>query len=110
MHRLRIKPPAILGGLSITRVRDYLQQRNLANAIYTPLTGVPQSDLLIFDLDPAGNRAAIRPSGTEPKLKFYLFAYDPPEQFADLASTKRRLSDRLAAVAADLQSATDSIT
>ncbi|HEY2759285.1 MAG TPA: phospho-sugar mutase [Pirellulales bacterium] len=110
MHRLRIKPPAILGGLSITRVRDYLQQRNLANAIYTPLTGVPQSDLLIFDLDPAGNRAAIRPSGTEPKLKFYLFAYDPPEQSADLASTKRRLSDRLAAVAADLQSAADSIT
>src|SRR5262249_12383109 len=107
MYRLRTNPPKLLGGLPVLQVRDYLEQRTIANSKSTPLTGVPKTDLLIFDPDPIGNRAAVRPSGTEPKLKYYLFAYNPPEQSADLESTKQRLSDRLAAIAADLQSAAD---
>jgi phosphoglucomutase len=63
---------------------------------------VPSSDLLIFDLDPVGNRAALRPSGTEPKLKFYLFAYEPPRPSADLQRVKESLTMRLAAIEEDL--------
>ena len=36
------------------------------------------------DLAAEGNYVAVRPSGTEPKAKFYMFAYVPPEQLADL--------------------------
>ena len=38
----------------------------------------PQGDMVILDLEAAGNYLAVRPSGTEPKVKIYLFAYDPP--------------------------------
>ena len=98
MERLRSEPPRTFGGMPVKKVRDYLQ----------PQGNVPKSDLLIFNLDPAGNRAAVRPSGTEPKLKFYLFAYDPPEQSTDLPATKQRLAKRLAALESDLLAAANS--
>jgi phosphoglucomutase/phosphomannomutase len=42
-----------------------------------------------------GNSLAVRPSGTEPKVKFYMFAYTPPEQLSDLEETKGEQSARL---------------
>lgn len=86
--------------------RSYRSQCAIARA--PAAAGVPASDLLIFDLEPAGNRAAVRPSGTEPKLKFYLFAYDMPASSKELAATKRRLSDRLDRLEADLMAAANS--
>ena len=47
----------------------------------------------------------MRPSGTEPKVKFYMFAYDPPQDGADLAAVKATQADRLAAVRKDFQTA-----
>jgi phosphoglucomutase/phosphomannomutase len=106
MARLRKNPPHELGGLRVRHVRDYLRQEivTFPNREATHVqrerqkANVPASDLLIFDLEPAGNWAAIRPSGTEPKLKFYLFAYEPPEKSIDLSATKSRLSQRLGAL------------
>jgi phosphomannomutase len=94
MRCLRTSPPKQLGGFNVRQVRDYLQG----------IENVPRSDLLIFDLDPVGNRAAVRPSGTEPKLKFYLFAYEPPCPVTELAAVKQRLQDRLSQLEADLLS------
>jgi phosphoglucomutase/phosphomannomutase len=93
METLRRSPPRELAGMPVTRVHDYLNQ---------PPSGVPKSDLLIFDLDPPGNRAAVRPSGTEPKIKFYLFAAEPPERSVDLAATKQKLANRLQGIEDDL--------
>ena len=63
------------------------------------------ADLLIFDLLPNGNRAAVRPSGTEPKLKFYLFVSESPQPAANLPEIKQRLAERLGAIEADLLAA-----
>ena len=78
MQSLRDDPPRTLAGLAVRSIRDYAAgvQRD-TNGQTTPLA-VPQSDLLFFDTELPGNYAAIRPSGTEPKLKYYLFAYRPP--------------------------------
>ena len=89
MRRLRSEPPRTIGGLNVIRVRDY-----------SACADRPRADLLVFDLD-GGNRAAVRPSGTEPKIKFYLFTYDRPEHSQDLAAAKTRLNDRLAKLEAD---------
>jgi phosphoglucomutase/phosphomannomutase len=59
--------------------------------------------MVILDLDPSGNYVAVRPSGTEPKIKFYLFAFEPAEMLANLEDAKRSLESRLAAVAAELR-------
>ena len=47
---------------------------------------------------------AARPSGTEPKIKFYLFAVAPPGPAAELAATKARLTAQLDTVEKDLRS------
>jgi phosphoglucomutase/phosphomannomutase len=96
MDQLRSTPPSKLGGLVVQRVQDYLLPE---------ITKVPASDLLIFDLLPAGNRAAVRPSGTEPKLKFYLFAAERPVPASELPAIKLRLAKRLNALEADLLAA-----
>jgi phosphoglucomutase/phosphomannomutase len=76
-----------------------------------------KSDVVLFDLagpsagallpdgrfPPLANAVAARPSGTEPKIKFYLFAYAPPGTPGDLPATKARLLAQLDAVERDLR-------
>ena len=57
----------------------------------------------MFDLEPDGNYVAVRPSGTEPKVKFYMFAFDPPARIRDLEATKATLAARLKAMEKDLR-------
>jgi phosphoglucomutase/phosphomannomutase len=45
----------------------------------------------------------VRPSGTEPKVKFYMFAYDPPAAAKNLPATKSAQAARLAALGADVR-------
>lgn len=102
MEMLRSSPPAELGGLRVIRSRDYLNGRQVsADGEASPLTG-PKTDMVMLDLECDGNYVAIRPSGTEPKLKVYLFAYEPPELIGDLEITKAELRERLAKIAADV--------
>lgn len=105
MQAFRTRPPRQLGGINVRQIRDF---ENLA--IITPegLRTVkpdlgPQGDLVVLDLALEGNYVAVRPSGTEPKVKLYMFAYEPPEQLANLDDAKADLAARLAAVEADLR-------
>ncbi|MCR4414477.1 MAG: phospho-sugar mutase, partial [Thermoguttaceae bacterium] len=67
-----------------------------------PLAG-PTGDLVMLDLAAEGNYVAVRPSGTEPQIKFYMFAYEPPARIADLDATRAALAERLAAMERDLK-------
>jgi len=105
MARFRQSPPESLGGMKVTRRRDY--QGNTVTETGgspQPLDG-PTGDLVILDLQREGNYVAVRPSGTEPKVKFYMFAYDEPGAITDLDAAKAALRDRLAAMEADLRAA-----
>ena len=103
MQRFRTSPPASLGGLPVRQVRDYKALTT------TPTSGAPSkldaspADMVIFDLSADGHFLAIRPSGTEPKVKFYLFAFTPAEQLHLLDEARRELDERLAAIEADLR-------
>jgi phosphoglucomutase/phosphomannomutase len=58
--------------------------------------------MVMIDLGPPGTYVAVRPSGTEPKVKFYTFTFEPAEQLHDLEETKAELAARLDALAKDL--------
>ena len=95
MAKFRSQPPRELGGLKLARVRDYLTDTlTVAGGKPVPLGG-PKGDLVILDLQPEGNYVAVRPSGTEPKVKFYMFAYDSPAALADLPAIKAAQAVRI---------------
>jgi phosphoglucomutase/phosphomannomutase len=59
--------------------------------------------MVILELAAPSNYFAVRPSGTEPKVKFYMFTSLPPEQSGDLVVARQRLSERLAALERDIR-------
>jgi phosphoglucomutase len=71
MESYRINPPQTVGNYKILKMRDYLKDtiQDMDTGEVTP-TGLPKSDVLYFDLNDNA-WCAIRPSGTEPKIKFY---------------------------------------
>ncbi len=103
MERFRTQPPKSLAGLPVAVVRDYLNlKRVAADGSEEPLDG-PQGNLLMLDLGDEGNYIGVRPSGTEPKVKFYMFTYCPPELIADLEDTRSQMQQRLDQLEADLR-------
>ena len=67
MTRLRTDLPASIGGMKVVAVRDYLNQITLTpGGGKTKLDG-PKDDLVIFDLEKAGNYAAVRPAAPSPR-------------------------------------------
>lgn len=71
MESYRNNPPKTAGEYKVLKVRDYKLDTitDLENNAVTP-TNLPKSDVLYFELDKDA-WCAIRPSGTEPKLKLY---------------------------------------
>ena len=103
MAAFRAGPPAEIGGDRVVQVRDYeLQTVTPAGGTPQPLAG-PKGDLVFFDLATEGNYVACRPSGTEPKIKFYMFGYIPPEQLANLELAKSQLDEKMVRMEADLR-------
>ncbi len=103
MEQFRRDPPRVLADMKVVRSRDYLGQTQTdADGNTTPLDA-PQGDMVILDFHAEGNYVAVRPSGTEPKIKFYMFVYHPPEDGADLSAVKTMLENRLTALEHDLK-------
>ncbi len=66
--------------------------------------------MVVLDLAEKGNYVAVRPSGTEPKVKFYFFSCLSPEKSKDLAAAKKQLADRIAGYRTDIQAYAKSVT
>ena len=105
---LRTSPPTVVGPARLTSVEDYKlhEIRSLPDNRKTDSLPQPTGDLLIFDgvvdtpQGATGVRIAARPSGTEPKIKFYLFAHPAPGQRDEmpLSELKKHREEILMAV------------
>ncbi len=72
MNTLRDNAPVEIGGYQVTAVRDYKKDTitDTATGAVRP-TGLPSSNVLYYEMTD-GAWVCVRPSGTEPKVKFYL--------------------------------------
>lgn len=77
MEKFRNNPPAEIIGSKVTRLLDYktLKEKNLLTG-ETSALNFPVSDVLQFYLED-GSKVSVRPSGTEPKIKFYMSVQSP---------------------------------
>ena len=105
MKALREQPPREIGGLTLTDVYDYKthEVRSLNRSEPPRPLPHPDGDLLIFHTNHPGTRFAARPSGTEPKIKFYLFARTAVAGPDHLPAAKIATKNRLDQMASDLE-------
>ncbi len=102
MARLRASPPSTLGGAAVLRLRDLSAQvcRHLQTGAET-LIDLPAADVLAFDLEDGG-RVLARPSGTEPKIKFYAEVLEVMSDTDTLAAVEARGRARSSALLAEI--------
>lgn len=97
MNRLRKNPPKSFGNLKVLKFRDYSADEitDMETGEKT-LTGLPDSNVLYFDLE-NNSWCCARPSGTEPKIKFYMGI-----KGTSIADAEQRLEALKQAVIADI--------
>lgn len=93
MNDLRKNPLKFLGGFKVLKMRDYKEDRivDMDSGVVTE-TGLPTSNVLYYELEEDGWCCA-RPSGTEPKIKFYIGIKG--NSIVDAEDKLSRLSDAL---------------
>jgi len=107
MRSLRTAPPEVLGGLRVGRLWDFKEHtvRELGTGKVSSVER-PDADMVTLELDRPGWRIVGRPSGTEPKIKFYLSAYVPPGEISGtgaLAEVRRRCAGLVGQVRDELR-------
>jgi phosphoglucomutase len=93
MTAFRQSPPKSIAGSAVIKIEDYQNQtlRDLVRNQESPID-LPASNVLIFYTE-SGAKIAARPSGTEPKIKYYLSVK---------GSTPEALSPQIKAIKKDL--------
>jgi phosphoglucomutase len=102
MDTLRKNPPESIGGIAVATWADLTtgEIRDRASGKVAGRYDLPSSNVLFYTLED-GTKVIARPSGTEPKIKFYVLTREADE---DLARARRTATDRIRCIADDLVS------
>lgn len=109
MEEFRANPPRKISGMEVVEVHDYLSKEiyDLSSGERRPLKDAPkfEGNVLVFMLsEDRRTHVAVRPSGTEPKIKYYISAYSEVDKTAteDALTKAKKTADVLAtAIAQD---------
>ncbi|PWV45351.1 phospho-sugar mutase [Chitinophaga sp. S165] len=103
MRGYRENPPTTINGSKVATLYDYeLQQvKNLKTGEVKPID-LPRSNVLQFVLED-GSKISARPSGTEPKIKFYFSVNQPLEKAEDFDAVTKALDQRVQDIIKDMK-------
>jgi phosphoglucomutase len=104
MSRLRTTPPQTLGGVALAELHD-VKAGTCKNMISGEITTLPypSSDVLQFILTD-GSKISARPSGTEPKIKFYFSLRKEISSSEEISSVQNELTQKIEVIKAELLS------
>ncbi len=106
MASLRNAPPKQIAGRPVISIGDVNSgEMRDSNGNVIGRYDLPPSDVLVFTLDD-GTKVIARPSGTEPKIKFYILARIDSR---DLAAARIAANDRIAAIAKEMEQFASSV-
>ena len=102
MENFRTNPPKTIDNSKVIVVKDYKLQKNInmLNNTVSPID-LPKSDVLQFFTED-GSKITIRPSGTEPKIKFYFGIKSALKTAAEFEKTENRCKEKIEAIKTDL--------
>ena len=102
MNSFRNSPPKFIDGIPIIQIKDYEKgfSFNLSNKIKTKIN-LPKSNVLTFILED-NSKISIRPSGTEPKIKFYFSVNQPFINDRKWNATEKEMDEKIDKLIQDL--------
>lgn len=103
MKEFRANPPKQIAGSDVVIVKDYadLNMKNLKTGEITKMDMPTTSNVLQYFTED-GTKVSIRPSGTEPKIKFYVEVKGSMKTNADYADANNKADAKIEAVKKDL--------
>lgn len=103
MERFRNSPPDSLDGSDVVLVHDYLKQKSFDQISHLRHDlNLPKSNVLQYILKD-GTKISIRPSGTEPKIKFYFGLKTKLGSIAEFEKTSQWLDNKVNAIKKELE-------
>jgi len=104
MKDFRENPPAEIAGSKVKELRDFQEQTSLdvLNNQKSVMDEIPKSNVLIYYTED-GTKVCVRPSGTEPKIKFYVSVKDKISSEADFKEKLGTLENKIQKVKEDLK-------
>ena len=102
MQNLRSNPPETLAGSRLVTLIDYQEsiQKNLSDNQVISI-GFPKSNVLQF-ITEDGSKVSARPSGTEPKIKFYFSVQEKLQDKSQYDMVAKKLNDKIDLIIKDL--------
>ncbi len=102
MANFRSNPPKMLGGQPVVMMKDYAVSKSydLVNHSNT-IIDLPTSNVLQF-FTADGSKITVRPSGTEPKIKFYFSVIEHIKKRSDIATEEARLNAKIEQLKKDI--------
>ena len=103
MADARKNPLKEINGSKVTRIEDY--QLSKAKDCVTEqeeTLDIPKSNVLIYHTED-GSKIALRPSGTEPKIKFYISVNAPLDSIDNYKTVNTQLKDKIDAIVKDMK-------
>lgn len=103
MVGFRSNPPKMLGGSKLAIVKDYktLSEKNVLAGTESKIDQKITSNVLQFFTED-GSKISVRPSGTEPKIKFYIEVSEPLKSVADFDALDARMAEKVDQIMNDL--------
>ena len=103
MIDLRNNPVKEIDGSKVEFLYDYQTsvQQNLLTG-ETSVIDIPKSNVLIYQTE-EGTRLAARPSGTEPKIKFYFSVNIPLDELENAVTTEKLLDQKIERIIEELK-------
>ena len=103
MVEFRAEPPKALAGSQVVKIRDYksLEETDLLTGEKTPIEQDSSNVLQWITAD--GSIVSVRPSGTEPKIKFYFGVKEPLASVADYDKVLEQLDAKIETIKKDLK-------
>lgn len=104
MTNFRHHPVKTLAESKVIKIKDF-QEQTLWDTILDkkyPMTDIPKSNVLIYYTED-GSKVCIRPSGTEPKIKFYFSVKDSIASKEDFDDRKKKAEKKINQIKSDLK-------
>lgn len=103
MEDYRKNPPKKINGFDVVRLLDYEEQKShdLISGTTSPIA-LPKSNVLQFILSD-GSKISARPSGTEPKIKFYFSVNGKMNGLEDYENADKELGDKIEGIISDMK-------